>query len=145
MGNGKGIATYYKKELFTVDIEISHETAQIAKFRSEKIDIIHVYRSNTHKLENLTMDITDMIEENQATLIAGDFNVCNKRSPKNKLNETLINKGFTQLVTEATHIQGGTLDHVYYRNNKDHDNKHLHIARYSPYYSDHDYSSATPK
>ena len=44
--------------------------------------------------------------------------------------------GFTQLVCEPTHIEGNILDHVYWRDPTDAWN--LDVARYSPFYTDHD-------
>ena len=81
-----------------------------------------------------------MTEENKNTLIVGDFNVCIKKNPKNKLSETLEENGFKQLMEEATHILGGHLDHVYFRSSG---NQHLDLERYSPFYSDHDATCIT--
>ena len=44
---------------------------------------------------------------------------------------------FTQLVQEATHIQGRLIDHVYWIDPLD-KWQPPDLERYSPYYSDHD-------
>ena len=139
-GKGKGIVSYYKDKLFKLDRDISKQTAQIAKISSEKLDIIHIYRSNTHPLDELTNDIINMIEDEKTTLIVGDFNVCIKKNPNNKLSETMKDFGFIQLLEEATHMLGGYLDHAYYRSCK---SIYPHIERYSPFYSDHDATCIT--
>ena len=45
--------------------------------------------------------------------------------------------GFTQMVTTATHIQGGHIDHAYWRDQDSLWNE-PELEIYSPYYSDHD-------
>ena len=62
---------------------------------------------------------------------------------KNRMSQGLMEKEkFTQLMTEATHIQGGHIDHVYWRNFLDLWTGPV-VERYSPYYSDHDASCIT--
>ena len=65
------------------------------------------------------------------------MNICLQKKPKNPLSKWLIDKGFSQLVNHATHIQGGHIDHAYWLDiGKKW--KEPHIEFYSPYYSDHD-------
>ena len=44
----------------------------------------------------------------------------------------LEDNGFNQLADEATHFQGGHIDHIYSNNNSD--KIHVDITLYSPYY-----------
>ena len=46
----------------------------------------------------------------------------------------LERQGFSQLMQEATHIQGRVIDHIYVNDAS----CILEIERFSPYYSDHD-------
>ena len=46
--------------------------------------------------------------------------------------------GFCQMVTEATLIEGGHIDHVYWRDLRKPAFEEPVLERYSPYYSDHD-------
>ena len=46
VGNGKGIATYYKASMFTNKHDYITPNMQITKFCSNKIDVINVYRSS---------------------------------------------------------------------------------------------------
>ena len=78
-----------------------------------------------------------MIDINRPTLIKGDFNLCTIRDRNNSLTMKLEKLGFKQLVKEATHIEGGHIDHCYWI-----DKKQIwespKLERYSPYWSDHD-------
>ena len=72
-----------------------------------------------------------------ATLITGDMNLCLKKQPRNEMTKRLLDKGFSQLVTNATHIQGGVIDHVYWLDSTKKWKKPV-VERYSVLYSDHD-------
>ena len=76
-------------------------------------------------------------------LIAGDFNICYMKNKTNKISKMLENEGFQQLVQHPTHIQGGHIDHVYWRGGERIGSKTATLERYSPYYSDHDASLIT--
>ena len=78
----------------------------------------------------------EMIDLEEAPLIFGDFNVCGKTEKLSKIPRFLSSLGFTQLVDEATQIQGRQIDHIYIKDQKKKDV--LDIERYSVYYSDHD-------
>ena len=66
-----------------------------------------------------------------------DINICNAKEPKNRLTNLLIRMGFKLLIHEATHIQGGHIDHAYWIDPAGWW-QYPTIERYSPYYSDHD-------
>ena len=78
------------------------------------------------------------IKDNKPTLITGDFNVCTVKQPTNSITKKLLDLGFSQLVTKATHIRGGHIDHVYWRDSIKPAFRAPVVERYSPYYSDHD-------
>ena len=82
------------------------------------------------KLENL-------IDTNKPTLLTGDFNVCFNQKRHNPITEKLESLGFKQIVTKATHIQGGLIDHAYWLDS-DLIWSEPNLEMYSPYYSDHD-------
>ena len=142
-GRGKGIATYYKVNVFTHELDSLTRNTQITKFSTENLDVINVYRSSDGNSVELLSKLIDMMTTGKAVLITGDFNICMMNHEKNRMSKELMeNEKFTQLMTEPTHIQGGHIDHVYWRNFLD-----LWICpvveRYSPYYSDHDASCIT--
>ena len=75
-------------------------------------------------------------------MIGGDFNLCAMSESNNVLVAGLISAGFQQLVQEATHIEGRTIDHCYIRNNNasvfDGSSKSSSVSVRSVYFSDHD-------
>ena len=78
------------------------------------------------------------MEPGSPTLITGDFNICFKSNGRNRMSKGLIEEqGMRQLMTEPTHILGGHIDHVYWKD--EHQKwKNPFVERYTPYYSDHD-------
>ena len=137
IGNGKGIATYYKPDVVQHQQDVKETNMQITKFTSPDLDIISVYRSrNGHSVELLN-HLLSMLTEGKPSLITGDFNICYLINRNNRMSQGLVKNAFKQLVSEATHIRGGHIDHAYWR---DHHNAWLEpvVDRYSPYYSDHD-------
>ena len=137
VGLGKGVATFVKNDFEYKKEEIAEEKLQIMKITSKNLDSINVYRSAGHSLADTFNRIEETIDPHKATLISGDFNVCLQKNPSNELTKKLKEIGFSQLVNRATHVEGGHIDHVYWRD--------LHgdwtdpvLEMYSPYYSDHD-------
>ena len=80
----------------------------------------------------LLLLIQEHLSVSRETVLCGDFNWDLLKNSGNCVYEFLINSGFKQLITSATHILGGLLDHVY-ANIKVVDTM-IHPA----YYSDHD-------
>ena len=69
-------------------------------------------------------------------LILGDFNedsLLNERP----ITTSLQSLGFTQIVSEPTHIRGACLDHIYIRNNQN-NFPNFDVLLNSVYVSDHD-------
>ena len=137
-GLGKGLATYVRKGKFKHYHDIKEANFQLTKLTSEDVDIISVYRSKGDKLTDLSDQLLRLIDPLKTTVLCGDLNICFKSDRNNKLIKTLEDHGFEQFVKEATHIQGGLIDHVYIC-------KRLHsvdvdVSLYSPYYcaKDHD-------
>ena len=137
VGNGKGIATYYKTSIYNMQQDYITPTMQITKFCTKSLDIINVYRSNKGNSVELLKKLQEMLTPGISTLISEDFNICQLINPNNRMSKALINTGFQQLVNEPTHILGGHIDHVYWNSrNKEWEDPILN--RHSAYYSDHD-------
>ena len=84
------------------------------------------------------MDHLEIISKaERSTIVCGDFNMCFIENRKNRTTSYLLNNGFKQLVQEATHIDGGHIDHVYWKSDV---TMQAEIEIYSPYYTskDHD-------
>jgi endonuclease/exonuclease/phosphatase family metal-dependent hydrolase len=136
VGAGKGLVTYHKEMFHHVE-DVGEERFQITKFESEEIVSINVYRSASGETDKIIKLLTDMEVAEKVNVISGDMNLCTMKNPKNQLTRGLKAQGYTQLVTEATHIEGGHLDHMYVKGAQTNQMDPV-IYHYSPYHSDHD-------
>ena len=137
IGNGKGMATFYKNGSAKHELDITDKNMQITKLTSPSVDLINIYRSaNCHSVELLN-NILKIIPEKKTVLITGDFNICYLVNRTNRLIQGLERNDFQQLVKEATHIRGRHIDHAYWRDPNNTWSDPV-LERYSPYYSDHD-------
>ena len=138
VGDGKGIALYYKDNYVHVS-DICTENYQISKLQSDKYDILCVYRSsNSIKAKQIDFlsDLRRLIFRGRKTFILGDYNF-NALCPKqNYILRELENWNFIQLVREPTHIQGGLIDHCYMSDNIS--SSSVILSQKSVYYNDHD-------
>ena len=132
----KGLAIYFKEDAFHVESAEKHLTIQVSKLSSDSMDIIVVYRSKNCHIG--WEKISTKINHSKTTVVVGDFNVCYNENKSHPLVKKLLEFGFQQLVTQATHIEGGLIDHVYFRNGQQ--PMDIDVAMYSPYYTanDHD-------
>ena len=137
IGPGKGLAVYIKDDMFKKTVTINLEKMQIMKLESQFLDFLTVYRSEQGNSTELLQHIKESINQNSATVISGDFNICYNSHRNNKITKFLEANGFKQLMTEATHIKGRQIDHLYFKPGKNLE-ANPSIYRYSPYYSDHD-------
>jgi CRISPR/Cas system-associated endoribonuclease Cas2 len=142
IGPGKGLALYYKSEIFKPGLEIKEVRMQISKLESKELDVIIVYRSEQGNLTDLVEHMKKLINIGVNTVVTGDFNICYFSNRNNKITKYLENEGFSQLMNEPTHTKGRHLDHLYFRPGKNPVGIPS-IYRYSPYYSDHDAICAT--
>ena len=142
VGPGKGLALYYKNQVFKPGPEIKEDKMQISKLVSNEVEVIIVYRSEQGNLNDLVEHLMKLIRKEVNTVVTGDFNICYVATRNNKITKFLENDGFSQLMNEATHLKGRHIDHFYFRPG----NNPLEVTsihRYSPYYSDHDAICAT--
>ena len=113
------------------------DNININKIESEDLDIIAVYRSKDGLCEKLINKLQDILNMSKSTLVIGDMNICNKKQPNNELKTFLENKKFRQLITQATHIEGGHLNHAYLLNTGQFEDA-PDVQLIPKYYSDHD-------
>ena len=118
-------------------VHLQVEKIQISKLSSPGLDVISVYRSDKGNPNELLGELLKIITDEKATLITGDFNICYLRIPKNQVSKGLQGISFQQLADFPTHVMGGHIDHVYWRDSTGQWEKPK-IERYSPYFSDHD-------
>ena len=135
VGAGKGVAAFYKAEVFRVKNDCRLERAQMSMFESPEVDVIVVYRSQGQNLEVIADKVDVWRNPAKLTVVCGDMNVCLKKEARNKLTVELESMGFAQLNEEATHIGGGHIDHMYVSREA---TSRATLQRYTPFYSDHD-------
>ena len=138
VGHGKGLATYYRSDVFQPGIDIKEANFQITQMKSKSLDVITVYRSQDGNVTSLIDKLLSIADFDKTTLICGDINICFKSNRSNSLFQTLDRAGFKQYVLEATHLEGGVIDHVYLKQGRT--RFHIDCSLYSPYYcaKDHD-------
>ena len=137
IGLGKGVAALAKKHLKYSKVEIGEPKLQVMRISLDSIDTINVYRSSDKSLVETSKMIHSLIDVNKPTLVSGDFNVCLRKNPSNEISKNLKECGFQQMVTQATHVEGGLIDHLYWLD-KDNIWEKPSLEHYCPYYSDHD-------
>ena len=144
VGNGKGIASYYRDTGATFE-DHKTDTFQVSKLTVNNVASINVYRSAGDNQAELVSVLSRMIDDSddQAILVSGDFNICTMDKPNNPVTRALKDRGFHLLVDVATHIRGGHIDHLYWRGDlagvwRKPSLETSLIERYSPYYTDHD-------
>ena len=136
IGRGRGIATYCKPPNKHSQ-NVNCEGFSISKVKSEKLDIIGIYRSQEGNVTTLITKLEKLIEDGRTTVVGGDINVCALAHPSNYVTQSLIEKGFKQIVRKATQIEGGLIDHVYLKQGKNHKFSYI-IENFPKYYSDYD-------
>ena len=139
MGLGKGLATYVKPEIIMSIRDIKKPKTQITLLSLSEVDIISVYRSEAMNTTELAHDIERMMDPYRFTVICGDFNLCYIENKQNEVTKMLENCGFSQLNREASHFQGGHIDHVY--SNHTTDKFQVNIKQYCPYYLAKDHNA----
>ena len=134
---GKGIAKYGALIFDDAYVDIKREKVQITRLSTPLVDVINIYRSQGAKNVEVVQSIKHLIRENTPTIICGDLNLCFLTNKENNITSVLQRLGFEQLVREASHLQGGHLDHVY--SNLDQYLFKVEVQMYSPYYTCHDH------
>ena len=70
------------------------------------------------------------------TIIGGDINLCFNKEKNNTFTTFLLSIGFSQLIKNPTHIDGGLIDHLYFHPIGEMLN--ITVEAFGKYYSDHD-------
>ena len=133
-GRGKGLAIYYKEDMFTPTQDIQEDNLSVSLIQGQDLSVVGVYRSAEN--QTLAGDLKETIPLVGRCIVTGDFNICSTRNPDHRVFQELKNLGFRQMVTEATHVSGSKIDHVWLRDL----GCESDVKVYSPYYTskDHD-------
>ena len=144
-GRGSGVALYLKESFKVIDSRpYIRDECQLLRVELEYFVIIAAYRSpsfnSTRDYKQFTKVILDGIHKTKVNIVCGDMNIhFNPHSPRdNHLTSSLYDRGFVQLVTQATHIKGHVLDHMYVKSCPNVKMKKPLYQLHYPYYSDHD-------
>ena len=135
VGPGKGLAVFFKSGVFWHRADCCLGGAQLSWFESEALNVVTIYRSKGQDVQEILGRIDEWKDDNKVTVVCGDMNICAKKDPKNKLTTQLEEWGFEQLNKEATHIEGGHIDHMYMT--KEAVSRGT-LERYTAFYTDHD-------
>ena len=133
-GRGKGIATYFNKNIFKPDVAVNDTHMQLSKFTSSTLDVIFIYRSQQADFIQLNRRIDQMTNKNKPLLVIGDLNFCYLEA-SNATKSYLKENKFKQLITEPTHIGGHLLDHAYLKDKNE--TLEYSVEVQSKYYTDH--------
>ena len=118
-------------------MNINQEGFSLTKLESEKLDIIGIYRSQNGNVVDIINVLAYTTNIGRTTVIGGDVNICALAQKNNYMTASLKEMGFKQIVTNATHISGRAIDHVYIKQGTS--AKFDWSLEYMPkYYSDHD-------
>ena len=134
-GRGKGVATYFKRAIFTHVSDVKGDNMQLSKFTSHMLDVIMLYRSQGGNYDELIDHIDSMSSRQKPLLIVGDFNFCYLQSNYNRAKQHLEGQKFSQLISEPTHIEGHLLDQAYLQDKQE--NLDVTAEVHSKYYTDH--------
>ena len=93
-GKGKGIAIYFKKDIFKHKTDIKQEHMQLSKFTSSTLDIIILYRSQQGSYQEMRNHLKEMETRNKPQLVIGDFNFCYLDKTFNPIKHFLAHKTF---------------------------------------------------
>ena len=118
----KSIAVLYNKNSFTCLEQENYNAVLYIKFATtlsslNQFSILVLYRKNNSNIAEFVGYVIYLAITKHVHLILGDFNedsLLNERP----ITTSFQSLGFTQIVSEPTHIWGACLDHIYIRNNQ---------------------------
>ena len=137
----KSIAVLYNKNSFTCLEQENYNAVLYIKFATtlsslNQFSMLVLYRKINSNIVEFVGYVTYLVITKHVDLILGDFNedsLLNERP----ITTSLQSLGFTQIVSEPTHIRGACLDHIYIRNNQN-SFPNFDVLLNSVYFSDHD-------
>ena len=134
-GNGRGIAGFYRPEVFSHRADCQLGAAQLSLFESKDADVIHIYRSQQQRLGEIVEQVREWKKEGRVTIVCGDLNVCLRKEPENLFSQGMEGLGLSKIGKEATHVMGGQIDHLYVSSEAV---GRTSLERMSPFFTDHD-------
>ena len=135
------MVTYFTDQ-FQPHCKIVKQYYQMAAVKSEKLTVVNIYRSREAKNEDFISSLMEILDESvqqEATLILGDFNFCERKNSCHPIRQKLLEEEFKSLLDPpfASHMDGNCLDQAYLRR-RENSNQDMcaHVGSCS--FSDHD-------
>ena len=107
IGSGKGLAIFFKEKRCHTNVLIKEDNLQMSKLSHPQFDVIAIYRSRDGSQETLIEAVKNNTSQTKITIVMGDFNLCAVEDHNSVMSQGMLQLGYSQLVTRATHI-GGT-------------------------------------
>merc|ERR1711894_226204 len=122
-GRGKGVVTYFTDQ-FQPLCKIVKQYYQMAAVKSETLAVVNIYRSREANNEDFVSSLMEILNESarqEAALILGDFNFCERKESSNLIRRRLLGEDFKSLLDPpfASHMDGNCLDQAYFRPRED--------------------------
>ena len=137
VGRGKGIVTYFR-DIYSFVADVKKDQYQMTKVSSNALDVINIYRSSNADSTQFLIDFSKIFDFTKPTLVLGDFNICWKLERTHSIMRFMEGKGFQQLVSSVTHMEGRQIDQVFLFDPENCDTSSLEVTQQSSYFSDHD-------
>ena len=120
-GRGKGVVTYFTHQ-FQPLCKIVKQYYQMAAVKSESksLVVVNIYKSREANSEDFISSLVEILNESagqEATLILGDFNFCERKDSSHPIRRRLLEEDFKSLLDPpfASHMDGNCLDQAYLR------------------------------
>ena len=137
VGIGKGIATYFN-DSYSFLMDVKKVKYQLTMIRSDKQDIINIYRSAGASSSQLLDDFKSMFDSERRTLLIGDLNICFLSEKNHPVLKALARLRFKQKVQRPTHELGRLIDYIFIYSPSLIGDAEVEVVQESPYFSDHD-------
>ena len=114
----------------------------MTKISSDCLTIINVYKSAGADNQRFIKDLISLLPVQTDILILGDFNICYQLETSNAVFATLRNLGFQQLVQSPTHLEGRTIDLVFFLPSRP--SSSFEVIQEAQFFTDHDLLTVIP-
>ena len=135
-GNGKGVAALLKNAIHYSCRKVSTSLMSLIFLTTTELKVVFMYLSQGFDKEEVLRLLDECMDGEEAIAIMGDVNWDYFGKPDHKMKDFMASKGFSQLIQEATHEKGKTLDHIYV--NQILKQRGCYASQQSVHYSDHD-------
>ena len=133
-GKGKGQAAFTKIDLLSTPEIVATQHYSLVFLKTMHFNIVFLYLSQGYSKDAVYPILDSWIDSRVPTTIMGDVN--ENLLEKSSFEKFMKSKGFSQMITQPTHIGGSIIDHLYV--NEAMKYKVFFFEQNCCYYSDHD-------